>query len=131
MNKTPRKYKSHSQIRKYWADFFWEFNNFDSPEEFIETPSCFACGYDWGILAPLEAAHIVARCDGGSDGVDNMVILCRTCHRSQEACIRIRGDKIKTLAWILEQTYEDAALLLLGKAGHHITKFFKTYKLIY
>lgn len=41
--------------------------------------TCFHCGYE-ATDGNLERAHIIARCDGGPDHVDNLVICCRPCH---------------------------------------------------
>lgn len=51
----------------------------------------------------LERAHIVAKCDGGADDVDNLVLVCRTCHvltdgRTKEMWVKkLLGDGIGSL----------------------------------
>jgi hypothetical protein len=50
----------------------------------IDTDTCFACGFKNG----TERAHIKAKCDGGADTENNLFLLCRRCHISQETvCI--------------------------------------------
>ena len=41
---------------------------------------CFACGW----IEELEKAHITARCEDGSDSVENIHLLCRRCHFTSE-----------------------------------------------
>lgn len=119
-----RRPKSHKSIRKHWAPFFWQKKNFDSEFEFIEeAKTCFACGLNWeGFDNPLEGAHIIARCNGGSDEVDNLVLLCRCCHKAQEANSIIRSSREGTLKWILERTELDAKLQFLAVRGVHLSQ---------
>jgi 5-methylcytosine-specific restriction endonuclease McrA len=42
--------------------------------------TCFECGYVHPTGCNLERAHIVARCDGGPDICENLVLLCHDCH---------------------------------------------------
>ncbi len=60
-------------ILQYWSDII-----FDPP---IDTNTCFACGFTNG----TERAHIKAKCDGGADEKENLFLLCKRCHISQEA----------------------------------------------
>lgn len=43
---------------------------------------CALCGNpgDDGNGKGLTQAHVVAHDEGGSDGIDNIVLLCRVCH---------------------------------------------------
>lgn len=41
---------------------------------------CQECGERFADSRPLEAAHIVARADGGSDAMENLRTLCIACH---------------------------------------------------
>ena len=43
---------------------------------------CFICGHE----APgnLERAHIIPRCEGGTDDASNIHLLCHVCHRITE-----------------------------------------------
>jgi len=120
---TNRKPKSHKSIRKHWASFFWQKKGYDSEFEFIEEKTCFACGLNWdGFDNPLEGAHIIARCNGGSDEVDNLLLLCRCCHRAQEANSIICLDREGVLKWILERTLLDATLHFLATRGANISQ---------
>jgi HNH endonuclease len=65
------------KIAKYWCD----------RETFInvrwEEPGCFACSKrseGWSSRT-LQAAHLIARADGGSTDPSNLVLLCARCHR--------------------------------------------------
>jgi 5-methylcytosine-specific restriction endonuclease McrA len=42
--------------------------------------TCQRCGRTFEDSRPLEAAHIVARAEGGSDEPDNLRALCIACH---------------------------------------------------
>ena len=93
MNATSaRKYKAKSVVAKHWAhreDRDVVLPNFVDYGE----PSCMACGYwreDWDspstIAAKwnstsLEVCHIVARQFGGTEDLDNLILMCPTCHR--------------------------------------------------
>ncbi len=79
MNTTPRKMPSELAIRAHWAKRLWAIKGFDSEAEFLERGTCFACGMDGS-----ERAHIVARSVGGSDGCENLHILCHRCHKDSE-----------------------------------------------
>ena len=58
---------SKTKILKYWQD-----NKVD-----VEKNVCFECGVN---TEYLERAHIVARCIGGLDTEDNLVLVCHQCH---------------------------------------------------
>lgn len=121
-----RRPKSPKSIRKHWAPFFWEKKNFDSELEFVEEKdTCFACGLNWeGFDNPLEGAHIIARVHGGGDEVDNLILLCRCCHKAQEnnCALKNRED---TLRWVLERTPLDAKLCLAAVRGAHLSQILK------
>jgi 5-methylcytosine-specific restriction endonuclease McrA len=40
---------------------------------------CWGCGLN---TTALDRAHLFARCKGGPDEEDNLILLCRTCHLS-------------------------------------------------
>jgi len=67
---------SKKAIMDYWRDWVWERHN-DPPEDHF----CWACGWE---SPNLERAHILARCEGGSDTVENLHLLCPDCHRVSE-----------------------------------------------
>jgi len=74
-----------AQVRSHWAAWFLQTHDDvdDSPqtEGDASVSLCYACGYYW---PDCERAHIVARCNGGSDSVENLHMLCKTCHRASE-----------------------------------------------
>jgi hypothetical protein len=72
---------SKKAIMDYWREWVWE-RHADPPEEHF----CWACGW---VEEQLDRAHIHARCEGGTDTVDNLHLLCRTCHRVSEY---LQGD---------------------------------------
>ena len=43
--------------------------------------SCFKCGFDKGI----QRAHIKSVCEGGTDELNNIHLLCKNCHLDSEA----------------------------------------------
>ena len=42
--------------------------------------TCFYCLWQCPEPSNLERAHIVARCDGGPDIAENLILLCHSCH---------------------------------------------------
>ena len=98
MNTTSRKMPSELAIRAHWAKRLWAIKGFDSEAEFLERGTCFACGMD-GII---ERAHIVARSVGGSDGCENLHILCRVCHKDSEYL-----DSERYMAWLVQRNPVD------------------------
>ena len=89
----------------HWRDWVWEKHN-DPPEDGF----CWACGmiYDGG----LERAHIQARCNGGPDTVDNLHLLCSTCHKVSE---HLEGDAY--WEWLREWRFEDVAMYTALRHG--------------
>lgn len=71
---------SREVIFKYWHSEkkLPPIRGFDDMLE--EERACFACGH----FANLERTHIVALVDGGPNTVDNLHILCRSCHSVSE-----------------------------------------------
>lgn len=67
-----RKNWSRDAIADYWERYGLRY---------ATTKSCWCCGR---LDSRLERAHIVALCDGGSDTVDNIHLLCGPCHRATE-----------------------------------------------
>lgn len=72
------------QIKNYWKDRIVDMkkNAFDSIEQLDSADYCFSCG----IITNnhTERAHILARCNGGEDTVDNLHLLCSICHKESE-----------------------------------------------
>jgi hypothetical protein len=96
---------TRKRIREHWRNWFWERHE-DDPDN----GCCFACGFISG--RTLERAHIVARCNGGSDDVSNLHLLCHTCHRASEY---IEGDNY--FVWLDEWSVADRSILELAKIG--------------
>ena len=75
-----RKMPSRQKIAKWWAGRFnkkgWEID-----WEIVHNSQCFACGRT---RLRLERAHIMPRCKGGNDSVQNLHILCVSCHAESE-----------------------------------------------
>ena len=113
-NKVPRKMPTERAIRAFWADKLWRVKGYDSPEEFMESGYCFACGW----YRELHRAHIQPRCNGGSDTVENLHMLCRTCHKASEF---IDGDDYNK--WLLERGQLDGVLSLIAHAPINLSKF--------
>ncbi len=86
MSRQNRKYVRIKKVKEFWAPKLVELGKFDSIYEVMEMPIldedgedrhyCFACGR----MSAVERAHILARCEGGSDGVENIHLLCHQCH---------------------------------------------------
>ena len=72
MSKQKRKMPSHSMVFHHWRMMGLK------PAKNKQT--CFRCGYTAPDKLNLERAHIIARCNGGPDHVDNLVICCHHCH---------------------------------------------------
>lgn len=82
-----RKMPTEKQVRAYWSE--WVLKTMGDRDESPLTLEdgtvgrlCFACGFYW---PESERAHIVARCNGGTDTVENLHMLCRPCHKASEA----------------------------------------------
>jgi hypothetical protein len=64
------------RIVKYWRDNT-DINIFPCWED-AET-LCWRCGYKF--TKDLQRCHIIPKALGGSDSADNLILLCRNCHR--------------------------------------------------
>ena len=84
----PSKY----QIYAYWKDRlvndygkdFYKGNLLMREAQRTKNPyayMCFACG---AFAVRIERAHIVALCEGGTNDVSNIHLLCTSCHRNSE-----------------------------------------------
>ena len=58
---------------------------------------CQLCGTE----APLEVAHIVPFSRGGSDSIDNLLVLCSNCHRKMAPTEPVEVRKRRGKYWIL------------------------------
>ena len=109
-----RKMPTKKAIKTYWANHLVSIKKFDSIEELFEADYCFACGsIDDENTQYTERAHIKARCDGGSDTVENLHLLCSFCHKSSEF---IEGDDYER--WFMEQ---NAFRMMIEATAHKMT----------
>ena len=83
----PRKMPTKSAIQLHWAEWLIQEDKFDDISEVLSGYYCFACGMDYG--GGLIRAHILARCDGGTDDLSNIHLLCETCHHASDG---LSGD---------------------------------------
>jgi hypothetical protein len=68
---------SKNMIANYWSEVLIEMG---IEYEWVDKNSCFVCG----ATGRLERAHIHPVCKGGSNDVENLHILCPTCHNESE-----------------------------------------------
>jgi len=74
-----RNMPTKAQIYEHWAPLMW-----NPPKPYDKYKTCWACGFQFG----TQRCHIKAKCDGGTDEVANLLLLCKRCHWSQETiCI--------------------------------------------
>lgn len=97
---------SKHDIKERWAEKLIELGKFDSKEEIMENDYCFACGME----SNTEKAHIEARSKGGNDDIDNLHLLCHTCHNESELK---KGEEY--WQWIKDKKFFD--LINLGFSG--------------
>lgn len=111
-NKQQRKMPTERQIREYWAEWLSSENSdkFDSPQEAREKGVCFACGMK--AMGNIERAHITARCEGGTDTLDNLHMLCKACHKDSEF---LSGDAY--FQWFRERTAFDMFASVIMRSG--------------
>lgn len=78
----PRKMPPKQLVRFFWSHNLWLGDNakFDSPEECQEDDYCFACSWKFC----TQRAHVLPKCEGGSDKVENIHLLCYYCHKASE-----------------------------------------------
>lgn len=108
-----RRMPTEHDIRMFWCNTLWYRKGFDSPEEFMEHGICFACG----MSSPdgIERAHIEPRCNGGVDGIENLHMLCRVCHKDSEFLTGIVYMK-----WLLERSAIDMPISVGVQHGRNI-----------
>lgn len=108
---------SKNAIRSYWATCTdWGLGQTEPPHgqiDFRGDNSCFACGWGMGSIR----AHILAKCDGGSDDVSNLHILCRFCHTDSEY---LTGDDYWRWFWNVD--YWDVGYQMLRAHGIDLAK---------
>ena len=84
-NFTPRRMPSRRSIWVHWKP------KVGTPSEKV----CFLCEYNAG-EHNLDRAHMVARCCGGADDVENLLLLCGLCHRITEYFLPRHWHQIMT-----------------------------------
>lgn len=77
--------------------------------EFLEADYCFACGCGDD---STERAHILARANGGGDGVENIHLLCPVCHQDSESLDAVRYNE-----WLLGRHLLDGILSRCFRVG--------------
>jgi hypothetical protein len=84
MAKQLRKMPAYRAIAAFWSEELARLGKGDTAEYLARLEGrngiCFACGW----ADDLDRAHIVPKCEGGSDTVDNLHLLCRHCHHTSE-----------------------------------------------
>lgn len=130
--KQDRRMPTKMAIRAHWAPILSAKPNdkFDSVEECMEADYCFGCGMlDFEGSSWTERCHISARCDGGSDTVDNLHLLCPTCHKMSEYLSGdaywkwLRSEKNFTHMALLRVFYGHADPLDILTFGDEYAKF--------
>ena len=130
MSRQNRKYVSIKKVKEFWASKLVDLGKFDSIHEVMESPIsdqdgeqchyCFACGK----MGDVDRAHILARVEGGSDGVENIHLLCHYCHVLSEL---LSGDhywrwfsRMSQLAWISSSEMEQVLNVIDDGAPKHL-----------
>lgn len=112
MGRQQRRMPPEKKIREYWADQIWPYKDFDSKAEFLEEGICFACGV---ACKRAHRAHIHARVTGGSDTVENLHMLCETCHKDSECK---EGDAY--WRWFWQRCRMDTMLSEAARSGFNV-----------
>jgi hypothetical protein len=79
---TKRKMPSKKQIFNYWVDKILDLEDCD-------LNTCWGCGFN----STIERCHINDRCKSNNDNLDNLVLLCKYCHRIQETMCKTDEGK--------------------------------------
>ena len=88
----------------------------------VNDNTCFKCGVTSVLnkeMVIVDRAHILAVCEGGSDELDNLHLLCRSCHKDSEA---YSGEEYNL--WFLSKSKEQFAKSLFvlwdkGELNHN------------
>ena len=111
-----RTFVNSKDILDYWSkeDSYiynksgWFKLYFNSKEEF-----CFCCGD----IKQIEKAHIIAVSSGGEDTVENLHLLCKSCH--------LRTEQITDFPFIGKELYKDLIV------NHPNLRIFREEKMYY
>ena len=121
MSATPRRMPRNQLVLDHWADRLVDWGKMDRGDIADGPVYCFACGFTYhrfeGDSPNMERAHILARHAGGSDGVENLHLLCHSCHRASEC---LDGDAY--WLWFMERTMLDVVLQEAARAGFNLSK---------
>lgn len=118
-----RKMPSREKIFKHWKN---KLNNITNNN------TCFKCGVTRFFNKKniiVDRAHILAVCEGGTDDLNNLHLLCKSCHRESEAYSGVEYD-----LWFTSRNKEEFAtsLFLLWEKGEiedtPLNKYFKKIK---
>ena len=55
---------------------------------------CRMCGTSRGLA---DVHHIIKRSQGGTDEMDNLILLCRNCHNKQHGQVQLRSIPMEAL----------------------------------
>lgn len=80
-NDTKRVMHAHNLIALTWAERLVKWGKFPTILAAVKANTCWSCGFQ---SERIDRAHIIARMDGGSDHVENIHLLCPTCHIQSE-----------------------------------------------
>lgn len=64
-------------------------------DQLVGTGECFNCGWD---VTTCDVAHIIDRSDGGTEGLDNLTVLCPNCHRAADNTKELDITSVPTVA---------------------------------
>jgi 5-methylcytosine-specific restriction endonuclease McrA len=102
-----RKMPTKAKIVEYWNATY---------DHYFTDDYCWGCGTN---TTELDRAHLFARCKGGPDEENNLILLCRTCHISIQEPV---SDTI-------EEANHIKKLILEGLPFWSIKWFFYTEKI--
>lgn len=74
---------SRAKIAEFWQPRVEEFGVYHAYQGELPPNECWACGN----AMRLERCHIEAHMDGGSNTVENLVLLCENCHTHSETLL--------------------------------------------
>jgi 5-methylcytosine-specific restriction endonuclease McrA len=103
----------------------------DAYREFhAQNLSCVSCGLLSGMI--IEAHHVLLKSRGGDDTVDNLVALCRNCHRAfhgtpyMDMTVRIDSGwvRFKIARWLESDEGAACRAYLVGKLGRGPAAYF-------